>query len=49
MNKIWVATLTFILSCPAILMGQPHCARELTKETHSWLQRLYLAAKERKP
>lgn len=49
MNKIWVATLTFILSCPAILMGQPHCARELTKETQSWLQRLYQAAKEHKP
>lgn len=37
MNKkdIWIgmAVWVFLLFCPMMLMGQPHCTRELTKET----------------
>ena len=37
MNKkdIWIgmAVWVFLLFCPMMLMGQPHCTREQTKET----------------
>ena len=53
MNKkgvwIWAVTLIFMLSYPVMLMGQPHCARELTQETQLWLQCLYQVAKENRP
>lgn len=53
MNKIGIrigtVILTFLLSYPLMSMAQPHCVRKLTKETQSWLQRLYQAAKEHKP
>ena len=46
--RIEIITLTILLY-PLMLVAQPHCARDLTEETQSWLQRLYHAAKENKP
>lgn len=48
-KSIRIGIIIFLFSYPLMLVAQPHCARKLTEETQSWLQRLYQAVKEKQP